>query len=50
MRYRLRVPAGKREAAERALAVHQDHCPVALTLTPCVHIDWEADIEEIEGG
>lgn len=42
------VPAGKREAAERALEMHREHCPVAVTLTPCVDIEWEADIEEID--
>jgi len=48
VRYRLRIPAGERAAAQRALATHREHCPVAVTLTPCVAIDWEAEIEEIE--
>lgn len=45
--YRLKVPAGKREAAERALETHVDGCPVAQTLLPCVEIDWDAEIEEV---
>lgn len=44
--YRLKVPEGKREAAERALEKHVDGCPVAQTLLPCVEIDWDAEIEE----
>jgi len=28
--------------------VHREHCPVAVTLTPCVDIQWDADIEEIQ--
>ncbi|HKK28033.1 MAG TPA: OsmC family protein [Gemmatimonadota bacterium] len=46
--YHIAVPAGQREAAERALEVHREHCPVAVTLTPCVDIQWDADIEEIQ--
>lgn len=45
--YRLRVPRGKRAAAERALDAHVDGCPVAQTLIPCVEIEWEAEIEEL---
>ena len=45
--YQLKVPRGRREAAERALANHVDGCPVAQTLLPCVEIEWEAEIEEI---
>lgn len=44
--YRLKVPAGRREAAERALEKHVDGCPVAQTLVPCVDIGWDAEIEE----
>lgn len=47
VRYDLEVPAGKREEAERALETHVESCPVARTLTPCVDIEWEADIREV---
>jgi uncharacterized OsmC-like protein len=45
--YRLKVPEGTREAAERALEAHVSGCPVAQTLLPCVKIDWDAEIEEV---
>jgi uncharacterized OsmC-like protein len=45
--YRMKVPSGKRGAAERALASHVDGCPVAQTLIPCVEIVWDAEIEEV---
>ena len=45
--YRMKVPEGRREAAERALERHVDGCPVAQTLLPCVEIEWEAEIEEV---
>lgn len=48
VRYDLKIPAGKREEAERALRLHVSKCPVAQTLTPCVEIAWEADIEELD--
>ena len=44
--YRMTIPRGRREAAERALETHVDHCPVAQTLLPCVEIGWDAEIEE----
>ena len=47
LRYRLRIPAGTREAVDRALARHQDKCPTAVTLKSAVKITWEADIQEV---
>ena len=48
LHYRLRIPAGSREPAERALARHQSKCPTANTLDGSVAVSWTADIEEIE--
>ncbi|MDO6656819.1 OsmC family protein [Anaerobacillus sp. 1_MG-2023] len=41
--YKLIIPEGKREAAERALHVFERGCPVAQTLKGCVAFehDWE---------
>lgn len=50
IRYEIRIPEGKREAADRALSLHVSKCPVAQTLTPCVEIEWEAEITETEAG
>lgn len=44
--YHLRIPAGKRAEAERALAVFERGCPIAQTLKECVQIDHRWTIEE----
>lgn len=43
VRYRLQVPADKRDAAERALARHVEKCPTARSLQGAVEIETEAD-------
>ncbi len=44
--YHLKIPAGKRPDAERALAVFERGCPVAQTLKGCVTMEHHAHIEE----
>ena len=46
LRYRLRIPAGTREAVDRALARHQERCPTAASLKGAVTVSWSAEIEE----
>ncbi len=46
VRYHLKVPRGKRDDAERALAVFERGCPVAQTLKGCVAISHEWEIVE----
>ncbi len=46
VKYHLTVPSGKREDAERALAVFERGCPVAQTLKGCVTITHESEIRE----
>ena len=46
IRYRMRIPAGTREKADRALATHQDKCPTANSLKAAVDIRWTAEIVE----
>jgi uncharacterized OsmC-like protein len=46
IRYTLRIPAGTRDAVDRALARHQDRCPTARSLHAAVAIHWSADISE----
>lgn len=46
VKYHLKIPRGKREEADRALAVFERRCPVAQTLKGCVTIEHEADIAE----
>lgn len=47
VRYEMEIPEGTRAGAERALDSHVQSCPVARTLTPCVEIEWEAEIREV---
>ena len=46
VRYRLRIPAGTREKAERALATHAAKCPAANSVRGCIDLDITADIME----
>lgn len=46
LRYHLRVPRGKREAAERAVAVHERGCPVYQSLQRGFAVTWDTDIVE----
>ena len=46
VRYRLRVPAGTRERAERAVATHATKCPAANSVRGCIDLDITADITE----
>ena len=46
IRFRLFVPGGQRETAERALAKHQAKCPTAAWMKRAVEVTWEAEIEE----
>ena len=46
VRYHLRLRPDQREAAERAHAAHQQHCPVARTLRGAVEIATELHMED----
>lgn len=46
LRYRLKVPADGRGAAERALAPRDAHCPVSQSLQHGIRVEWSADVEE----
>lgn len=46
VRYRLRIPRGTREAAERAVATHEQSCPAASSVRGCIPIAISADITE----
>jgi uncharacterized OsmC-like protein len=45
--YKLKAPASKREAAERAHGAHANHCPVAKSLIAAIDITTSLEIEEI---
>jgi uncharacterized OsmC-like protein len=46
VRYRISIPKGTREAAERAVATHPEKCPAAMSVKGCIPIDITADITE----
>jgi organic hydroperoxide reductase OsmC/OhrA len=46
VRYTLRIPSGMREAAERALATHEQKCPAASSVRGCIPIEIDAAITE----
>ena len=47
VRYRLIIPQGKREAAERAVERHPTKCPAANSVRGCIDLDIQAEIEEV---
>jgi len=47
VKYHLKVPADKREAADRALAVYSRGCPAYQSVTRGISVEWDADIEEV---
>jgi organic hydroperoxide reductase OsmC/OhrA len=44
--YDIRIPAGTRAAAERAVATHEQKCPAATSVRGCIPIAITADITE----
>lgn len=47
IRYRIRVPPGKRPEAERALAFHERGCPAAMSIRGCIQVVYTAEVEEL---
>ena len=45
--YTLKIPAGTREAVDRALSRHAEKCPTARSLQGAVEVAWQADITEV---
>jgi len=46
IRYRLKVPADKRESVVRALQHHESNCAVSESVRRGIVVKWEADIQE----
>ena len=46
IKYRLKIPKGKREEAERALALHESRCPVSQSVQRGIKVEYSADISE----
>lgn len=47
VKYHLKVPKGKVDDAKQALATYLVRCPAAQSVTGCIAIHDEADIEEL---
>ncbi len=46
--YRVSIPPGKKEEAERALHFHERRCPLANTLRGVVELSCTAEFSELE--
>ena len=46
IRYAVKVPAGRRADAERAIEVHEKGCPVAQSVQRGIKVEWEGSVEE----
>jgi uncharacterized OsmC-like protein len=46
LRYRFSIPAGTREAVDRALASYAEKCPAYQSVKGCIACSWEAEINE----
>ena len=46
VRYRLRIPRGKRDDTARAIDLHARFCPVHQSIRQGFDVSWSADIEE----
>ncbi|MGH7407454.1 MAG: OsmC family protein [Candidatus Methylomirabilales bacterium] len=46
--YRVKVPRGKREDAERAIAIHEKGCPASQSVQRGIAIEWDGQITEVE--
>ena len=44
--YRLRLAPEKREAAQRVLGFHADHCAMARTIRGCVQITTSLEMDD----
>ena len=46
--YKCRIPKGKREDAERALAVHEKGCPASQSVQRGIAVEYTAAFEEVD--
>ena len=45
--YKMKIPQGMRDKAERALENYAEKCPAYQSVRGCIDVTWEADIEEV---
>ncbi len=44
--YKLKIPVGSQDKAERALAVYADKCPAYQSVRNCIQCTWQAEMDE----
>jgi organic hydroperoxide reductase OsmC/OhrA len=44
--YKVRVPKGKREEAQRAIDVHEKGCPASQSVQRGIKIEWDGEVTE----
>ena len=44
--YTLKVPKGKKEVAERAVEIHEEHCPVSQSVRRGIEIEFDGTVVE----
>ena len=44
--YKVKVPKGKRDEAQRAIDVHEKGCPASQSVQRGIAIEWDGEIEE----
>jgi len=47
VRYRCKIPKGKRAEAERALGVHEKGCPASQSVRRGINVEYTAEFEEV---
>ena len=45
--YKINIPRGMRDKAERALASYADKCPAYQSVRGCIDVTWDAEIKEV---
>lgn len=44
--YQVKVPKGKKEAAERAVERHEQHCPVSQSVRRGIEVEFDGEVTE----
>jgi len=47
IKYKLKIPKGKREQSERSLSLHHSRCPVSQSVERGIRVEWSAEITEV---
>jgi len=45
--FKIKIPQGMRDKAERALENYAEKCPAYQSVRGCIDVTWEAEFEEV---